>query len=111
MDNQSGRNVTCAARRAVLLGLGRYSQAWASLRREVADDDHPFGQVVRDLGIGLYFAELFDDARAVDVLTAMADRGSELQRFWVDEWANAGQGTRAGAARPHRRRRLDIVRR
>jgi tetratricopeptide (TPR) repeat protein len=75
-----------------LVRLGRYGEAWASLAREVADDEHPFGRVVRDLGIGFYLVELFDDARAVDALIDVADRGRELHRIWIEDWAEALKG-------------------
>jgi hypothetical protein len=70
-----------------LLGLGRYAEAWVTLQREVADDAHPFGRTLRDLGFGLYFAELFDNVRVVDLLTDVADRGRQLRRLWVEDWA------------------------
>jgi class 3 adenylate cyclase/tetratricopeptide (TPR) repeat protein len=75
-----------------LLGLGRYGAAWASLQREIVDDDHPFGRVVRDLGIGLHRAELFDNAGALDLLTDVANRGRELRRIWIEDWAEAVRG-------------------
>ena len=72
-----------------LLGLGRYAEAWASLQREIVDDEHPFGRLVRDLGVGLLRAELFDNAGAVDLLTDVANRGRELRRIWIEDWAEA----------------------
>src|SRR5207248_448708 len=72
-----------------LLRLGRYGEAWASLQREIADDDHPFGRLVQDLGAGLYLAALFDDAAAVGLLTSVAERARALRRFWIEGWAEA----------------------
>jgi class 3 adenylate cyclase/tetratricopeptide (TPR) repeat protein len=70
-----------------LLGLGRYGEAWKSLQREVVDEEHPFGRVVRDLGVGLYLAAVSDDAGAADVLTVVADRARDLHRAWIEHWA------------------------
>jgi class 3 adenylate cyclase len=75
-----------------LLGLGRYGEAWASAEREVADDAHPFASTVRALGFALYFAELFDHTRVVELATDIAERGRQLRRLWVEDWAEAIRG-------------------
>jgi class 3 adenylate cyclase/tetratricopeptide (TPR) repeat protein len=75
-----------------LLGLGRYGEAWASLQHEVVDDEHRFGRLVRDLGIGLYLVQLFDHAGAADVLIDVANRSRELRRLWIEDWAEAAKG-------------------
>jgi class 3 adenylate cyclase/tetratricopeptide (TPR) repeat protein len=72
-----------------LMRLGRYGEAWASFQREVVDDDHPFGRVHRDLGVGLHLAEIFDNAGAVNLLTDVAERARQLRRVWLENWAEA----------------------
>ncbi|HET6319364.1 MAG TPA: AAA family ATPase, partial [Chloroflexota bacterium] len=72
-----------------LLGLGRYGEAWESLQLEVVDEEHPFGRVVRDLGIGLYLVEVCDYAGAADVLTLVANRARDLHRVWIEHWAES----------------------
>jgi class 3 adenylate cyclase/tetratricopeptide (TPR) repeat protein len=37
-----------------LMDLGRFDEAWASLQQEVADEAHPFGAAVKELGISVY---------------------------------------------------------
>jgi class 3 adenylate cyclase/tetratricopeptide (TPR) repeat protein len=94
-----------------LFRSGRFAEGWASLQREVADDEHPFGRLVRDLGIGLYLAELFDHAAAVDVLASVADRARDLHRTWIEDWAEAVKGlalARLGRARDVDWTRFDI---
>ena len=36
-------------------------------------------------------AELFDNAGAVDLLTDVANRGRELRRIWIEDWAEAAK--------------------
>ncbi|HEY1297074.1 MAG TPA: AAA family ATPase [Chloroflexota bacterium] len=75
-----------------LLGLGRYGEAWVSVECEIADDAHPFGRTVRDLGFALYFAELFDHTLVLDLVIDIAERGRQLRRLWVEDWAEALKG-------------------
>jgi hypothetical protein len=75
-----------------LLGLGRYGEAWASAEREVADGAHPFARTVRQLGFALYFAELFDHTQVLELATDIAERGRQLRRLWVEDWAEAIRG-------------------
>ncbi|HYW87236.1 MAG TPA: hypothetical protein VFB50_05675, partial [Chloroflexota bacterium] len=94
-----------------LFGSGRFAEAWASLQREVADDEHPFGRVVRDLGIGLYLVELFDHTGAVEVLASVADRARDLHRAWIEDLAEAVKElamARLGRARDVDWTRFDI---
>jgi hypothetical protein len=59
---------------------------------EIADDAHPFGRTVRDLGFALYFAELFDHTQVLDLVIDIAERGRQLRRLWVEDWAEALKG-------------------
>jgi tetratricopeptide (TPR) repeat protein len=75
-----------------LLGLGRYGEAWASIQCEVVDQEHPFGRLVRDLGIGLYLTEVFDNAGAVQLLADVAERARALHRGWLEDLAEVVKG-------------------
>jgi tetratricopeptide (TPR) repeat protein len=95
-----------------LIGLGRYDEAWAWLRREVADEEHPFGRAVRDLVRGHFLVEVFADQRALDLLTDVAERGRTLRRAWMVEWAEAMRGlalARLGRGREIDWTRLDVA--
>src|SRR5262249_41498570 len=85
-----------------LIHLGRYREAWASLQDEVADDEHPFGRAVRDLGIGLYLVELFADNRAADLLADVAERARALRRLWLEGRAEAQRALALARAGPGR---------
>ena len=51
-----------------LLGLGQYGAAWASLQREIADEEHAFSRTFRDTGIGMYLIDVGAYAEAADLL-------------------------------------------
>jgi class 3 adenylate cyclase len=72
-----------------LLDLGRWSEAWASLQREIADDEHPFGHAMRDLGCGAYWLELRDYRRAIETLRGVIEQASRLRRVWMRQRAQA----------------------
>ena len=63
---------------------------------------------MRDLGIGLYLAELFDHAGAADVLASVADRARDLHRAWIEDWAEAVKAL--ALARLGRAREVDWTR-
>ncbi len=69
-----------------LLRLGRYGEAWEALQREVTDADHPFGQAMQALGIGLYYFELQAYERAAEVFRDVIHRATRLQRAWMKSW-------------------------
>jgi tetratricopeptide (TPR) repeat protein len=70
-----------------LLRLGRYSEAWESLQREVADAEHQFGRLNRDLGVALYHFEVLAYERAAALLRDVDLQAQRLNRDWVRHWA------------------------
>jgi class 3 adenylate cyclase/tetratricopeptide (TPR) repeat protein len=85
-----------------LLRLGRYGEAWEALQREVTDAEHPFGQAMQALGIGLYYFELQAYDQAVDVFRDLLRRAKQLKRVWMTRW-----GTELLARSLLRAQRLD----
>src|SRR5262249_20883443 len=81
-------------RALALLNLGRYGEAWESLQQEVADDAHPFGRAMKDLGTGLYFLELMAYEKASEVLRDVVEQARRLKAAWMRHWA---QGAGVGA--------------
>jgi hypothetical protein len=63
--------------------LGRYGAAWRALQAEVADEAHPFGQVFRAFGEGLFFYELAAYARAATTFRHVAVQARTLRRTWL----------------------------
>jgi hypothetical protein len=64
-----------------LVHLGRYDAAWAALQREIADEAHPVGSMVKDLCTGMYFLELMAYERASATLERAIDQTRRLQRW------------------------------
>jgi tetratricopeptide (TPR) repeat protein len=64
-----------------LLYLGRYDAAWAALQREIADEAHPVGSMVKDLCTGMYFLDLMAYERASTTLERAIDQTRHLQRW------------------------------
>ena len=70
-----------------LVDLGRFDDAWQALEQEVADDDHPFGQVFQRLGRAVWYATAGDFQCVIrDVPRVLAD-ARELRRMWMIPWA------------------------
>jgi len=72
-----------------LLRLGKYGEAWDALQHEVIDSDHPFGQAMQALGIGLYYLELQAFERSDEALRDLLRRAKQLRRAWMIEWGTA----------------------
>ena len=71
-----------------LVDLGRFDEAWEALEREVADDEHPFGQAFQRLGRTFWYAGAGDYARVIrDIPQVFADARA-LQRTWMIPWAD-----------------------
>ncbi|MGA2977125.1 MAG: AAA family ATPase [Spirochaetia bacterium] len=66
-----------------LLSLGRYSEAWASLQHEVADEAHPFGSAFRQAGTGVYFFSILDYKRAKLIFSEMIAHEGFIGRTWL----------------------------
>jgi len=70
-----------------LIELGRFAEARESLRQEVADAEHPFGQAMQLLGLGMYFFELRDFGRAEQTFRDQLERAKRLRRAWMARWS------------------------
>ena len=68
------------------LALGEFGRAWDSLQEEVTDPDHPFGQAMQTLGMGIYYFELQQFATAADTFRDLLVRAKELHRAWMLRW-------------------------
>jgi hypothetical protein len=72
-----------------LLRLGRYGEAWDALQQEVTDPNHPFGQAMQALGIGLYYLEVQSSEKASETIRDLLQRAKRLKRAWMTEWGTA----------------------
>ena len=68
-----------------LTDLGRFDEAWAALQQEVADDDHPFGRCMRELGIAVWLESLGDLERAEAKAKEVLDEAGRLSRTWMQQ--------------------------
>ena len=91
-----------------LTDLGRFDEAWAAFQAEVADDAHPFGRCMRELGIAIWLEALgaLDraEAAAKEVLeeagTAVARLDAEGHGGPADDRSRRGAASQdAGACR------------
>jgi tetratricopeptide (TPR) repeat protein len=71
-----------------LLRLGRYGEARAALQQEVADEEHPFGRAMQELGLGLYYADLMAYDRAAAILRDVYVKATRLRRVWMKHWSH-----------------------
>lgn len=70
-----------------LLGLGRYSEAWAALQQEIADEAHPFSRTFQMMGEGLYHYELSAYSQAIELWETVVVQAKRLDRPWLQSWA------------------------
>ena len=66
-----------------LTDLGRFDEAWASFQAEVADEAHPFGRCMRELGIAVWLEALNALERAEAAAKAVLDEAGRLSRTWM----------------------------
>jgi predicted ATPase len=66
-----------------LTDLGRFDEAWAALQEEVADDAHPFGRCMRELGIAIWFEALGALDRAEAAAKEVLEEAGRLSRTWM----------------------------
>jgi predicted ATPase/class 3 adenylate cyclase len=66
-----------------LTDLGRFDDAWASFQQEVADDAHPFGRCMRELGVALWLAALGALDRAEALAKEVLAEAGRLSRTWM----------------------------
>jgi class 3 adenylate cyclase/tetratricopeptide (TPR) repeat protein len=69
-----------------LMDLGRFDAAWDALQHEVADEQHPFGRAMRQLGVAVYMEHLGAIERAVSVGREVLNEAQRLSRTWMQEW-------------------------
>jgi len=72
-----------------LLQLGRYGEALESLRLEVVDSEHPFGQAMQLYGFAYYYLELQLLDEALRTCRDLQRRATQLRRAWMDRRASA----------------------
>jgi class 3 adenylate cyclase/tetratricopeptide (TPR) repeat protein len=66
-----------------LTDLGRFDDAWASFQAEVADDAHPFGRCMRELGVAIWLEALGALDRAEAVAKDVLEQAGRLSRAWM----------------------------
>jgi class 3 adenylate cyclase/tetratricopeptide (TPR) repeat protein/ABC-type dipeptide/oligopeptide/nickel transport system ATPase component len=71
-----------------LLHLGRYDAAWESLQKEVADEEHRFGGVFRDIIMGIYLLELMAYEKASEMFKSVIEQAKDVGRPWLAGWAH-----------------------
>ncbi len=69
-----------------LTEMGRYDQVEAALAQEVADDDHPFGQAMRQLARAHYLERIDAWDAAVATARDALERAGKLSRTWMQSW-------------------------
>jgi class 3 adenylate cyclase/tetratricopeptide (TPR) repeat protein len=71
-----------------LVDLGRFDEAWQALEKEVADDEHPFGQAFQHLGRIFWYAAAGDFERVIRDVPRLRAEATKLQRKWMLPWAD-----------------------
>jgi len=66
-----------------LTDLGRFDEAWASFQEEVADDAHPFGRCMREMGVACWLESLGALQRAETTAREVLDEAGRLLRTWM----------------------------
>jgi hypothetical protein len=66
-----------------LTDLGRFDEAWASFQEEVADERHPFGRCMRDLGTAIWLEAVGTLDRAEATARAVREEAGRLSRTWM----------------------------
>jgi predicted ATPase/class 3 adenylate cyclase len=86
-----------------LTDLGRFDEAWAAFQAEVADDAHPFGRCMRELGVAVWLESLGALDRAEAAARTVWDEAGRLSRTWMQRlmvdvltMIAARRGTRGG---------------
>ncbi len=68
-----------------LTDLGRFDEAWQAFQAEVADEAHPFGRCMRELGIAGWLASLGALDRAETCAKRVLAEAGRLSRTWM-QW-------------------------
>jgi class 3 adenylate cyclase/tetratricopeptide (TPR) repeat protein len=69
-----------------LMDLGRFDAAWDALQQEVADEQHPFGRAMRQLGVAVYLQHLGALDRAATGGRELLEEARRLRRTWMQQW-------------------------
>ena len=69
-----------------LIDLGRFDEAWASLQEEVADEAHPFGRCMRELGMACWLEALGALDRAEAKAHEVLEEAARLSRTWMQSF-------------------------
>jgi len=69
-----------------LTDLGRFDEAWASFQAEIADDGHPFGRCMRELGVACWLESLGALERAAAKAEAVLHDAKRLSRVWMQRF-------------------------
>ncbi len=68
-----------------LTDLGRFDDAWDSFQREVADEEHPFGRCMRELGVAQWLEAVGALERAEQKAVEVLDEAGRLSRVWMQQ--------------------------
>lgn len=66
-----------------LTDRGRFDEAWTSFQQEVADDAHPFGRCMRQLGVAAWLMALGALDRAEETGKEVLEEAGRLSRAWM----------------------------
>jgi hypothetical protein len=66
-----------------LTDLGRFDEAWASFQEEVADEAHPFGRCMQELGLAFWLESLGALDRAEATAKRVIEEARRLSRTWM----------------------------
>lgn len=66
-----------------LTDLGRFDEAWTSFQEEVADDAHPFGRCMRELGVAAWLLSIGAHDRAETTAREVLEEAGRLSRAWM----------------------------
>jgi len=69
-----------------LTDLGRFDEAWASFQNEVADEQHPLGRCMRELGVAVWFESLGALDRAEAKAKEVLEEARRLSRTWMQRF-------------------------
>jgi predicted ATPase/class 3 adenylate cyclase len=69
-----------------LTDLGRFDEAWASFQAEVADEAHPFGRCMRELGVAVWLEAIGALDRAEVAAKEVWEAAGRLSRTWMQRY-------------------------
>ena len=69
-----------------LVDMGRFDDAWRALEQEVADDEHPFGRLVQQLGRAWWHSAAGDAEQVLRDAPGLFAGAHALKRSWMIPW-------------------------